>query len=201
MPSIDYQTGLIAGLMSKGVVDGVTGEIEITENGEYDVTAYETATVNVAGGGGEIGSKDIIGNILVDISATAEEYVPHIHTEIEVTDTQSVGTVTYSAGTFSVEKSNSDMAIVATFKDGNYTGVTFISFVSAEATQIKNTGADLFGYSGTITYNGQTAYWTCTKWYDACTMTHDCYVGGQHSDYTWVGEQNIKDALDYYFGI
>lgn len=51
MPSKDYQTGLIAGLMAKGVVDGVAGEIEITENGEYDVTAYETATVNVAGGG------------------------------------------------------------------------------------------------------------------------------------------------------
>lgn len=47
MPSIDYQTGLIAGLMAKGVVDGVAGEIEITENGEYDVTGYETATVNV----------------------------------------------------------------------------------------------------------------------------------------------------------
>ena len=29
-----------------------SGEIEITENGEHDVTAYETATVNVSGGGG-----------------------------------------------------------------------------------------------------------------------------------------------------
>ena len=28
-----------------------SGEIEITENGEYDVSGYESATVNVAGGG------------------------------------------------------------------------------------------------------------------------------------------------------
>lgn len=32
-----------------------SGEIEITENGEFDVTGYETATVNVAGGGIENG--------------------------------------------------------------------------------------------------------------------------------------------------
>ena len=52
MPNTDFQNGVILGSVAGGNIQtsSPSGEISITENGEYDVAAYETATVNVSGG-------------------------------------------------------------------------------------------------------------------------------------------------------
>ena len=54
MPNTDFQNGVVLGSVAGGNIQtsAPSGNIDISENGEYDVTAYATATVDVAGGGG-----------------------------------------------------------------------------------------------------------------------------------------------------
>lgn len=75
MANKSFQKGLVVASLAGGV-EGIfpTGEIEITENGEYDVTNYETATVNVASGSIADGSvsnpfnEQIIANLRAEVT-------------------------------------------------------------------------------------------------------------------------------------
>ena len=54
MANTDFQNGVVLGSVAGGNIQtsAPSGNIEITENGDFNISAYETATVNVASGGG-----------------------------------------------------------------------------------------------------------------------------------------------------
>ena len=54
----------ITDLLQAGYIIEYDGSLEITENGTYDIREYETAEVNVGGGGGE--TSDVLTNIITE---------------------------------------------------------------------------------------------------------------------------------------
>ena len=77
---INHIQSALIGKASGGSGITPTGEIEITENGTYDVTEYASAIVNVAGGSAEPDFRDLYQRVEYIESAEAETY-PYIITD------------------------------------------------------------------------------------------------------------------------